>query len=290
MTAWRVGRYALIQNLDKVKILGYGHGGLRQLFIYEAKINNSKVIVSIELQKNSPALRYKVEADWQEVGVPGVKIPQLSFYLPFNYECESYKYDVPFGVKSRKPLDMDVPGNSFAYAECENSGLMVVTASKYGFRGYKNSISVDLVRSSYDPDPYPEFGKHVVEFAVIPVKGDSNKNLIDTAYDYNHVITPVSSKVQAGSLPAVSEFVALDNDNIVISAVKMPENGGKSIIARLYETEGKSGTAKITFTYTPTAASITDINENVVGSASITGKTISFNLKAYSIINLKISF
>jgi alpha-mannosidase len=130
----------------------------------------------------------------------------------------------------------------------------------------------------------------VVEFAVIPVKGDSNKNLIDTAYDYNHSITPVSSKVQAGSLPAVSEFVAIENDNIVISAVKMPENGGKSIIARLYETEGKSGTAKITFTYTPTAASITDINENVVGSASITGKTISFNLKAYSIVNLKISF
>ena len=53
--------------------------------------------------------------------------------------------------------------------------MMLITDAKYGFRCVDNSMSVTLIRSSYDPDPYPEFGIHKFNFALCLVDDTSNK-------------------------------------------------------------------------------------------------------------------
>jgi len=292
MTAWTVGRYSQVTPLvSDVKVKDYWHANLRQKFAYEVRIKNSHVRVEITLDKNSPSLNFKLDVDWREIGIPGQILQQLNFFLPFDFECENYKYDIPFGTIVRKGLDLDVPGNSFAYAKKdENSGLLLVTKSKYGFRCKDNSMAVTLIRSSVDPDPYPEFGKHTIELGIIPTCDCYNSDLIDFSYNYNHKITAVSTKGGNGKMPMNSSFMTIENDNISVSAIKMPENGKKEAIIRLYETEGEKGEISVKFGETPKNADIIDINENVIGKAIISGNNIKVNVDAYSICTLQVKF
>lgn len=271
MTAWYTGRYINIINLNqnvRIHHTNINKDHQRQWINYSIGFNNSSVNVTITLDRESPSLNYSVECDWREIAVKGHHIPQLNFHLPFAYKCSSYRYDVPFGTIVREDMDTDVPANSWAMGEPdENQGtaIMVVIDSKYGFRGHDNSISIALLRSSYDPDPYPEVGIHRFKFAVNIVNTLENDILIRKAFDYNHPITAISGYKHEGMLPPTQSFMALENGTAVISAVKMPEEsetGSKSLIIRLYEVSGLKTQAVLRFQHPVMRAWYTDINEN----------------------------
>ena len=103
--------------------------------------------------------------DWHEVG-NGNGIPQLNFYLPVTYKAEKFTYDIPLGTIERGDIPHDVPGNSFMRIGDEDRAAYIVTETKYGFRGHDNAGALTLIRSSYDPDPYPELGQHQINFGV----------------------------------------------------------------------------------------------------------------------------
>jgi len=297
MTAWRVGRYMNIEDLiENVKITNLHRSSLRQTLSYEIGFASSKLKVDVSLNCNSPRLDYSVECDWHEVGKPRQSVPQLNFYLPAAYACASYKYDVPFGVIKREPLNMDVPANSWMLGAREDSGksqLMLVTGSKYGFRGYGNSLALTLIRSSYDPDPYPEIGVHNFNFCIYIDTKATNKDLIGIAYDYNHPFTVISSRAHEGSLPASQAFMALEEGSVAISAVKVPENAnsGNELLVRVYETEGQDTRACLSFSGSVQQASLVDINEEAVdaGGVSIDGNRVSFDVSANSVTNLRLT-
>ena len=169
------------------------------------------------MDKNSSKLNYKVECDWQEKPVRGKYVPQLNFHIPLNYKCKAYKYDIPFGTIERPEIDDDVPANSWmpGIPEQGDNIVMLVTDTKYGFRGYEDSLTVDLLREFLcDPDPYPELGIHKFGFAVDIISkhdnsasGDNNpdnkepinKKLIESAFNYNHPLRYISGTVHEGS-------------------------------------------------------------------------------------------
>ena len=177
MTSWRVGRYMTIEALTAdVHVLGFQKGGLRQSVTYRIKFNDSQLDVTVSLDKGSRSLNYDVRCDWQERGRPGENIPQLNFYAPVSYQCAAYRYDVPFGIIDRKPIDMDVPGNSFiaGIRGCCQQSLMLVTDSKYGYRGFDNALAVSLIRGS-DPDRYPDIGFHHFRLALCAAPAAASK-------------------------------------------------------------------------------------------------------------------
>lgn len=295
MTAWRVGRYMSIQPLgENLTITGIDRGALRQTLSYEMKFASSKMKVNISLDCNSPRLNYSVECDWQEIGKPGVNVPQLNFYLPVNYDCVFYKYDVPFGVIERQPMDMDVPANSWMLGVPANSNasrVLLVTDSKNGFRGFDNSLAVTLIRSSYDPDPYPEVGIHKFNLAICVDSGSTNKELIEIAYDYNHPLSVISDRAHAGTLPLTKSFLALEGGSVVASAVKMPEerNNDREMIIRVYETEGKESQVSLSCFCDIEAARLVDLNEKAVDSdlpVKVAGNKVTFSVEPFSVASL----
>lgn len=301
MTAWVVGRYMNIMDLDKnVKIKGahIDKFALRQWINYEIEFRNSKLNVTISLDHNSPRLNYTIECDWQEVGRKGKCVPQLNFYMPLGYDCRSYKYDVPFGTIIRQGIDMDVPANSWAVGLPEERGhkaIMLVTNSKYGYRCVDNSMSITLIRSSYDPDPYPENGIHKFKFAVNIVDDTLNANLINQAYDYIHPISFISGTVHGGTLPCEKGFVSLKTKNVAISAIKMPDGDDacERMIIRVYETEGAKATVALKFAKKAKKAYFVDINEKMVdawSNISIEGENIVFEIDAYAVSSICIEF
>jgi len=298
MTAWVVGRYMNIISLHKdVKVERFNSGKnlLRQWIAYSIAFRRSKLHVKVSLDHNSTQLNFEVECDWQEVAERDKHIPQLNFAIPLAYKCRLYRYDIPFGTIERQELDMDVPGNSWMLAvpeEAVTKALMIITGTKYGFRGFNDTMSLSLIRSSYDPDPYPENGIHRFKFAIAVVETDSSHELIQQAYHFNHPVSFISGTRHRGLLPCTQSFIALLSGSAAISAIKLPEkdNSGKKWIIRLYETDGKDTIVKLQFAADVAAASFVDIHENILGESKgvpkIQDRILEFDLNAYCIENV----
>jgi len=151
-------------------------------------------------------------------------------------------------------------------------------------------MAVTLIRSSYDPDPYPEQGIHRFKITLCLAKGGSNKKLMDLAYDTNHPFSVLSNTAHGGSLGLTGSFLVLEEGSAVISSVKMPEgqNRSKKLVIRLYETEGKESTVSLRLSRRVQQAYFMDINENkgTDSGISVRDHLVSFPIRPYSLVNI----
>ena len=271
MTAWYVGRYkqsALLHEQVNIRNVNVGVGRLRQSFSYEVPFASSLLKVTVSLDEDSECLAFEAECDWQESGNAEKGIPQLAFYVPLAYRCDRYRYDVPYGVVAREASDMDVPATSWALAaspEASGASLMLVTDSKYGFRGYGQALSVSLIRGSYDPDPYPELGIHRFRIGLSVLADTNNRTLVERGYRFNHPLNAVSGTFRSGSLPPDDGFLRLEEGPIAVSAVKLPEDGGRGLVIRYYETDGEAGQAVLRLPLPIARAERVDVHETAGG-------------------------
>ena len=298
MSAWFIGRYKNIDSLNKNVEMKKIQGPLRSTIIYETEFRNSKLSVKVSLDEDSSLLNFEVKCDWHEIGKLGKGIPQLGFYMPLPYQCTSYKYDIPFGVINREGMDMDLPGNSFVtgISKDNKKSLMLISNSKYGFRCVKDDMAITLLRSSYDPDPYPEFGIHNFRFSLGIVDSlKTNNQLINFAYDYNHPLSILSGTGHKGELPLQNQFISVEEGSIVVSAVKMPEiDGVNKLLVRIYETDGIKTRTVLKFFRRPERAYFVDVNENKLElsdtNIEIIDEKISFDLLAFKSASIIVEF
>lgn len=303
MTSWRVGRIMSAQSITqnvRMRMLKSGYDALRQSLQFEAEFGKSKLKVIVSLDVDRPELHYSVECDWHELGTQDTYIPQLSFHMPLGYECEDYQYNIPFGTIERKAMNLDVPANSWAMGIPKQVGqkpIMLITDSKYGFRGIDDSINLTLIRGSFDPDPYPEQGINKFKFAIGVVDGITNRDRIEQAAHFNHPFNAISASIHSGTLPLSQSFMEIvQGSNIAVSAIKRPElneEGEKNLLVRVYETEGQDGKATIRFFDKPLTAYYVDIHEQKIDMGyeiEIRGDKIIFDVPANKIISLCIRF
>jgi alpha-mannosidase len=301
MTAWRIGRhksgYDITQDIC-LKEVNLSPGALRQHVRYEVPFASSTLSVQISLLKGSPQLHYSVECHWREIGEQGKGVPSLSFCVPLPYRCSSFRYDVPFGTIDRSPLDMDVPANSIAAAipEDDRSHYIALTSdSKHGFRGTEQSLSLSLIRSSYNPDPYPEVGVHRFRIGLLLLQEGSHADLLKHSYDFSHPMSVVSTGRGSGVLQPTGSLLSISGGPAVVSSVKAPEGScaGNEVIIRLFETEGESPVVALSFGRRIAGARLVTIDEVDAASAdqpSVDGESVHVRLRPYSLTNVRITF
>lgn len=294
MSAWFVGRYYEVESAQRrVELKPVCSGPLRWAVRYTAAFASSKMEVTVSLDKGSANLCYSVDCDWREFGSED-RIPALNFYFPLNYDCDTYRFDVPFGVADRQGRNMDLPGSSFAAAPSAQEGesIMLLAKTKYGYRCFDNSMAITLIRSSCDPDPTPEIGRHRIEFAVAAAEsGRTNQEYINHSSRYNHAFSVVPAQAHAGDLPPSDSMLTLEKGSVAVSAVKTPENGERSILIRVYETEGRSGEAVFRLGFRPVRAQMVDITErHNTGEASVMEDRVTFPIGAYQMRTVKIDY
>jgi alpha-mannosidase len=289
MTSWRVGPYMKVTSLNEaknVRVTDYNHGLLKKWISYQIKFDSSVLDVTITLPNNSKTLEFDVRVDWHEIGRPDSGIPQLNFYVPVKYAAEKYRYDIPFGMVDRPDLAHDVPANSFMQIfKSEGPVVSIVTDTKYGFRGNGNAGAVTLIRSSFDPDPYPELGKHHFKLGVMLTSPDCAKQY---AHTFCHPVAFASATKHGGSLPLEGKAFELSGD-VMVSTVKTAEDGG--LVLRISDWHGKDQPVSVKFAKTPVSAELVDITErHKLGDVKVYGDTVSFNVSSYSMATLLVKF
>lgn len=293
MSAWWVGQYRKVHSLNrgvKLKDVRIGSQYIRQSIEYEADFGNcSKLLVTVSLDSNEPMLRFDVTVRWQEIGTMETFFPQLNFFMPVAYEYSAFRYDVPMGTIDRPPMEIDVPAQSYGMPlNGQGPSLMLMSDSKYGYRGTVDGLSLTLIRSSVDPDPWPEIGEHRIRMAIALGDGDKVTHT-NRAQAFCRGFVVASAKAHKGNLPVMQSLLELSS-NVILSAVKMAE-GSNGIVLRYYEPNGEAGRGTVKLFKTPKSAQAVNLLEQPVeGDVQVNGNVVCFDFRANGVGNLLIHF
>lgn len=289
-TAWTIGRYRSIMPMHSdVTMRKFNTGELRNAVTVKTFGRESSVTYTVSLAKGADVLDIDCDVDWREIGIPGERTPQLSFRLPLLYGEAPFIHDVPGGILERPSMPQDMPCQSFAAAIMEPGlAMMMISDSTYGFRCESEAdggvcLRLNCLRSSSDPDPYPEFGRHRFRIG-IGFASDDKVDLLNQANAFCHPLTPISDLPRKGILPPQAEGIAVTG--AFLQAVKLAEDT-EHLLVRLSCPD--TGQAAVTLWAAPKAAYFVDVHEQAVESEiqpECRGRTISLPVRGGSIVTL----
>jgi alpha-mannosidase len=107
------------------------------------------------------------------------------------------------------------------------------------------------------------------------------------AYELNNPLVSLVGTAHGGELPPVYSFLKVEPKNIIVEVMKKAEDSN-DLILRLYETEGRKCTAKITLAHPVGAVHTTDLLENDVREIATDGNSFQVPVGAYSIETFKL--
>jgi alpha-mannosidase len=301
MSSWYLGKFENITDLHeageiKVKKITLGEDRLRQFITYELTYQNiTKLTVTVSMNAGAADLVYRVKCNWLVPGEAPFLVPQLNFSAGLPYTPSTYRYDIPAGTIDREAVEDDRPGNTFiaAVGQSEhNEAVMLSTDTKYGYRGHDDNIGVSLIRSSFDPDPFPELGEHKFSIALSVTGCACPGELIKRSQLLYKPLSYITGKKHGGSMPLDRQFIEISGSNAVVSGIKMAEDGSGDMIVRLYNTSGQASAVSLEFVKPPAAASYADINEIPLGGGTlaVSGNAVTAELLPYAISTLRVEF
>ena len=172
--------------------------------------------------------------------------------------------------------------------EKDGDAAFIVTDTKYGFRGHENAGAVTLIRSSVDPDPYPERGIHHFNLGV-GVSAEADQKRLATLYV--HPIAFNAATKHTGTLPMTGAFLTLDAGcGVMVSGVKNGEDGG--LIVRVADYGGEGGDVTLILSdmaKAPESAALVDSTErHETGPCAIDGRKVRFSLAPFTMATVKI--
>jgi alpha-mannosidase len=204
------------------------------------------------------------------------------------------RYEIPFGSIRRDLLGgEEVPSQRWAdLSEAGGAGVTLVNTSKYGFSVEGDTLNMTLLRASIDPDPLPDLGEHVIEWALVP-HGENWTvgQAMRAGEEMNVPLVVLSCGIHGGDLPAMTSFLHVEGDNVRLGAVKEGQ-GGTGIVLRLVEVEGRETEARVTLSPRLLAEGMTAVAVDTLerqidgGTVRLSGNALSVTLPAYGIASV----
>ncbi len=193
------------------------------------------------LYAHSDTLDVVNDFDWHEDHV----LLKAAFHLASHSDHATY--EIPYGTIGRpttrnnswERAKFEVPALRWADLGDPTHGFSLLNDSKYGYDAVGNVLRLSLLRSPTWPDPQADRGAQRFTYRLYPHAGSWKDALtIRRGYDFNYSLIAVQATNHAGAMPPQHSFAEVQNDNVVITAVKRSEDD-RSLIVRLYEWAGK---------------------------------------------------
>lgn len=303
MTAWQLG--PIVEEVEVLRncVMEIIHQGPNVAAVcLSAKHNDSEYRLTISLAAGSRQVEFDLDVNWLERGDPQTGVPVLRAFFTAGIENSTATFEIACGTIER-PADgeeapalnwVDLTGSPWD-TEDVTVGLTLLNDSKYGHRLDDDTIELTLLRSSYDPDPLPELGRHHIRYALVPHVGPLDVGAaIRAGRAFNHPLIPVGTTVHSGQLPPEVSALEVLTPNVMLSGLKQAEDSD-AVVLRLYEFAGERTEARVRLSplmiAAPGAQAVeTDLLEQPIegSTARMEGDTLVVTVPACGIATVRV--
>ena len=254
MTAWQLGAIVSRKWVLRNCVMRVLHAGPHVATIELVGGDGaSEYRLLISLGAGSRQIDFHLDVNWLERGDPGSGVPTLRAWFPLDLWDSRATSEIACGTIEREPDGAETPalnwadlsGLLFSAPGEEEAGATLLNDSKYGHSISDDTLKLTLLRSSYDPDPLPELGRHSIRFALMPHVGALDPvEAVRAGYAFNHPLVTVGTTVHEGPAPTEGSLIELHTPNVMVSGIKKAEDS-EALIIRLYEFAGFATEAKL---------------------------------------------
>ena len=291
-SAWDVDVFAQETTQDLLKSEAFEiveRGPVRAAAQITKRFGRSTIRQRISLGP-TPGVRFDTEVDWRE------EDKMLKVAFPMNVNAARATYEIQFGSVER-PTHVNTSWDVARFEVCAqkwvdlsegDQGVALINDCKYGHDVRGNVIRLSLLRAPKAPDPLCDMGVHRFTYVLLPHFGPHNyAGVVQAAYALNAPVRWAWLDHSGGEFGALPPFLACEDRNIVIEAVKKAEDDD-AIVVRLYECHNSRGSAEISCLRPINAAYLCDLEENVVGELDVHEGMVRFDYKPFEILTIKL--
>lgn len=272
--AWDVDKHYLHTAVDLVgidELAAESDDPARAAVRIVRTFGSSRVVQTLALAAGAKRLDVDTEVDWHETE----KFLKLAF--PLDVRAERYAAETQFGHLYRpthantswEAAKFEACNHRFVHFEEPGWGVALVTSSTYGHdvtrdvraddQGTTTTVRASLVRAPKFPDPRTDQGTHRFHHALVP--GATVGDAVREGYRAN-----LPERRVPGDR-AVRPLVHLDQDAVVLSALKLADDGSGDIVVRCYEAHGGRVRARLTPGFGYRAVAVCDLLERPLDAA-----------------------
>ena len=278
MSAWVIERYLDVKEINTPVRFTVRPGTLSNSVTVEYPVALSCATVTYSLGRQDRHLGIALHIDWREQAAADDYQPLLCYTLPLCGTTGRMLCDVPGGVQWRPQQELDVPCQKYGAAEFGDGRVLALASDcKYGFRLAGGDLSVTLINTAYNPDPYPERGIQDVNLFVLSAEADAAQ-LTRLTEACMLPLQYVTNTAHPGKLPVSAGLMETVGDSVVFTGIA--QRDGK-LTVRMYETAGAASPVSVRLYSPVSAARLTDLLGTPLDiPVAVDGKTVSFTLPA----------
>ncbi|MFD9035801.1 alpha-mannosidase [Streptomyces sp. NPDC059567] len=257
---------------------------------------SSRAVQTLTLAAGAKRLDLETEVDWHETE----KFLKAAF--PLDLHTDRYAAETQFGHLHRpthtntswEAAKFEACNHRFVHFEEPGWGVALVTASTYGHDvtravrpedgGTTTTVRVSLLRAPRFPDPHTDQGVHRFRHALVP--GASVGDAVREGYRVNLPERRVPGDAD------VAPLVAVDDDAVVVSAVKLADDRSGDVVVRLYESRGGRARARLTTELDLGGVTVCDLLERPLddvpaGTVAVTDGALELALRPFQLLTLR---
>ena len=257
----------------------------------------SQVTQLITLRAGARRLDFETEVDWHEAE----KFLKATF--PVDVHADRSASETQFGHVFRpthtntswEAAKFEICAHRFLHVGEADWGAAVVNDSTYGHDvtrtvrddgGTTTTVRLSLLRAPRYPDPETDQGVHTFRYAFVPGAG------IGDAVREGYLINLPGRLVGGVTAESVEPLVTVDNQAVVVEAVKLADDESGDVVVRLYESRGGRARARATAGFAVGAATETDLLERPAAGGGarpvVDGSSVELEFRPFEIRTLRL--
>ncbi|MBZ4016291.1 alpha-mannosidase [Streptomyces purpurogeneiscleroticus] len=255
---------------------------------------SSAVEQVLTLPPGAARLEISTEVDWHETE----KFLKAAF--PLDVHADRVAAETQFGHLYRPThtntswdaAKFEACAHRFVHVEEPGWGVAVVTDSTYGYdasraaresgRGTTTTVRLSLLRAPRFPDPRTDQGVHRFRCALVPGAG------IGDAVREGWALNLPERRVPGAA--AVEPLVAVADEAVTVTAVKLADDGSGDVVVRLHEARGGRVRTELVCGFPVASAVRCDLLERPAGTGEerCEGGVLALELHPFEIVTLRL--
>ncbi|MFB8398582.1 alpha-mannosidase [Streptomyces yangpuensis] len=296
--AWDVDEFYRNNVTDLVGLdaLEVAESGPRSATVRVARsFGRSRAVQWITLRAGAKTVDIVTDVDWHETE----KFLKAAF--PLDVKAERTASETQFGHVFRathtntswEAAKFEICAHRWIHAEEPGWGVALLNDSTYGHDvtrdvradgGQTTTVRLSLLRAPRYPDPETDQGSHTLRYSLAPGAG------IGDAVREGHALN-LPERTLTGAGP-VAPLLAVDEDAVVVEAVKLAEDRSGDVVVRLYESRGGRARAVLTADFPVAEAVESDLLERALAGTAVAAPaadgTVALTLRPFQILTVRL--